>query len=543
MVSVDVLGYQLPSYEFAPPPELSGEDCGPYPVVVVGAGLTGLTLAAELGMRGVPVVVLEQGSSLGASGVASRGIAYAKRTLEIFDRIGIAERVREKGQTWSEGRIYDGLDELYRFEIQPEADQKWPAFVNVQQFYVEEYLVERTRQLGNVDVRWRSRVTAAEPSDDLVRLTVTTPEGDYGLDARHVVACDGARGSVRRLLGISAPLAQFEDTWAIVDVRVDLPGLQRRLWLNSPVIDGGAAIMHCMADGVVRADWQIGQLSDPASETEPARVHDRLAAFLGRDVPFEIVSISHWGYRCRVMDRLVHGRVAFAGDAAHEIPPFGARGGNSGIQDAENLAWKLEAVINGRCSAALLDTYALERGQAARENALLSCRAQAFITPRSRVGRVLRDAVIALAREHQFAHQLLNTGRPSTPTTYDGTPLQLPDTDHFDGGPTPGAAAEDGPFDGGFLLDRRTGGFLALHFPGQHASLGPAGPLEIGGFRIGHVVVPQQDDTRVLYDRYRAAGGATYVLRPDSHVAARIRPPSMAAAGTIVARLMQSAGC
>jgi 3-(3-hydroxy-phenyl)propionate hydroxylase len=317
---VSVLGYRLPVYEFRRPPELRGERPGAYEVVIVGAGLAGLTLAAELGRRGVPVVLLEQGASLGVAGIASRGIAYAKRTMEIFDRIGIARRLRDKGQTWNEGWIYDGLDEIYHYQLQPEADQQWPAFINLQQFYVEGYLVERIGELGNVDLRWQSKVIGVRMADprepgDGIGLTVDTPEGPYELQARWVAACDGARSSVRRLLGIQAPLAQLEDTWAIVDVHADLPGLQRRIYLNSPLIEGGAIVMHPMADGVVRADWQIGQLEDPAAEIQPDRVRERLARFLGEQTEFEIVSISKWSYRRRVMDQLVHGRAAFLGDA------------------------------------------------------------------------------------------------------------------------------------------------------------------------------------------------------------------------------------
>jgi 3-(3-hydroxy-phenyl)propionate hydroxylase len=513
----DVTGYELPAFPFVRPPELSGAGAGEYPVVVVGAGLVGLTVAAELGLRGVPVVVLDQKDSPGAAGMASRGIAYARRTLEIFDRIGIAERVRAKGETWSEGRIYDGAREIHLFQIHPDRDQRWPAFVNVQQFHVEAYLVERAREIDGVDVRWHSRVQGAEQDGERVRLNVGTPDGEYRLEARWVVAADGARSSLRRMLGIEAPLVQLEDTWAIVDVRADLPGLQRRLWLNVPALDGGAAIMHCMADGVVRADWQIGQLPDPDAEIEPERVGERLAALLGPGVDFELVSISRWGYRVRVLERMLHGRVAFAGDAAHEIPPFGARGGNSGIQDAENLAWKLEAVLAERAHAALLETYAVERGQAARENALLSTRAQAFITPSSVAGRVLRDAVLALAREHAFARAMLNTGRPSAPTEYADSPLSVPDDGAFDAGPRPGAAAPDAPFAGGHLFSRRREGFLALHFGADPV---PARET-VGGFALDHVSVGPGE--RTLHERYGASDGATYVLRPDVHVAGRTR--------------------
>jgi 3-(3-hydroxy-phenyl)propionate hydroxylase len=536
---VSVSGYRLPVFPFTRPPELAGQRPGRYPVVVVGAGLTGLTLAAELGRRGIPVVLLEQGASLGVIGIASRGIAYAKRTLEIFDRIGIADRVREKGQTWNEGSVHVGLEELYRYQLEAEADQKWPAFINLQQFYVEQFLVERILELGNVDLRWQSRVIGARADDDGVELEVLTPEGSYQLTASWLAACDGAGSAVRRSLGIRAPLAQLEDTWAIVDVKVEMPGLQRRIYLDSPLIEGGAIVMHPMADGVVRADWQIGQLTDPDAEIEPDRVRARLASFLGDEAAFDVVSISRWSYRRRVMERLLHARAAFLGDAAHEIPPFGARGGNGGIQDAENLAWKLEAVLRGRTSPALLETFDHERGQAALENARLACRSQAFITPRSRPARVLRDAVVSLAREHEFARAWVNTGRPSTPTRYRSTPLAVADSEPFGAGPGPGAAAPDGPLDGGFLLDLRGDGFLAVHF--RDAEAPTERREEVRGFSLEHVVVPRRPDTSVLLERWGVHEDQTYVLRPDSHVLGRIRGSSAQAARELVAQGLDQA--
>ncbi len=545
-----VLGYELPVYEFARPPELSGARPRLYPVVIVGAGLAGLTLAAELGRRGTPVVVLEQGTSLGVLGIASRGIAYAKRTLEIFDRIGIAERIREKGQVWNEGTIYDGLEEIYHFVLQPPADEKWPAFINIQQFYVEGYLVERLAELAGVEVRWCSKVVAAQRGSDAVRLTVETPAGDYVLEAAWAAACDGAGSALRGQLGIEPPLARLQDTWAIVDVKADMPGLQRRIWLNSPLIDGGAIVMHPMADGVVRVDWQIGHLPDPAAETEPERVRDRLASILGTGRRFQIVSVSRWSYRRRVMEQLVHGRAVFLGDGAHEIPPFGARGGNGAVQDAENLAWKLHAILTGHATPALLDSYDAERGQAAAENALLACRSQAFITPRTAQGRVLRDAVIELAREHEFARILLNTGRPSTPTSYTATPLALADDEPFAAGPAPGAAAPDGPLgDGGFLLDGRGDGFLAVLFApepeavtgGVEAGLVQDAAASVRGIAVDHVVVPPGRRTQTLRDRWGAHGGATYLLRPDAHVIGRTRSVSRAAAVTMAERALQLA--
>ena len=318
--------YQFAEHPFRRPAELDAAEVPTYPVVIVGAGLAGMTLALDLGLRGVPVVVLDRDASVGAAGIASRGIAYSKRSLEILDRLGIAERIRAKAVTWNEGRIHHGLDEILHFTIQPEPNQKDPAFRNLQQFYVEQYLTEAAAEVDPVDLRWHSRVSHVDPGEDVVTVTVETPVGAYRLRARWLVCCEGAGSATRKALGLDPPVVMFEDYWAIVDVRADLGHVQRKFWLDSPLLEGGAQIMHGMADGCVRTDWQISQFPDPEIEITPARVDERLRTMLGPDVEFEVVSISRWRFRRRIMERFVHGRLLFAGDAAHEIPPYGARG-------------------------------------------------------------------------------------------------------------------------------------------------------------------------------------------------------------------------
>ena len=215
-------GYTLPVYEYRRPRELESGSMGSYPVVVVGAGLAGLTAALELGSRGVRTLVLDDDNTVGAAGLSSRGICYAKRSLEIFDRFGIAERIRAKGVTWNEGEVYRRDERLYRFNLQPEQDQKFPAFVNLQQFYVEQYLVERLQSIGCVDLRWKNKVVAVDNRDTGVGLGVETPDGRYELNADYVVAADGGHSAVRRLLGAEDEECSFyEDRWCIADVRMD----------------------------------------------------------------------------------------------------------------------------------------------------------------------------------------------------------------------------------------------------------------------------------------------------------------------------------
>jgi len=538
-------GYTLPVYPYVTPPELKGEGTRRWPVVVVGGGLTGLTLAADLGLRGIAVLVLDEDDTVGAAGLSSRGICYAKRSLEIFDRLGTAPRMMAKGVTWNEGRVHRDRQEVFAFNLQPEDDQKHPAFVNLQQFYVEQFLVERIAEIPAVDLRWRSKVTAVAPQPDHVVLAVETPEGRYTVEGDWVVACDGAHSAVRHALGLDPAVSRFEDQWCIADIRrPGAPGNQRKFWVDFEVTAGGAAILHRMADDVWRTDWQIGHYADPEAETTPARARERIRAMLGPDEPFELVWVGPWRFRSRLMERFVHGRVVFAGDAAHEVPPFGARGGNGGIQDADNLAWKLELVARGLAPAGLIDSYDEERRAAARENVKQACRSVVFLGPEKPAERLFRKAVTTLSPHFAFARPMINTGRLSVPCVYHAGPLNRPDRGAFAGGPVAGAPAPNGPVRPvgrwgtsapAYLLDTLYGGFVALVFAedaagvtGFSAGLAVRDGLAVQVFAVtrGDAVpgLPTlADASGAAFRRYDAGGGAVYVLRPDGHVLARAR--------------------
>jgi len=488
------------------------------PVVVVGAGPVGLAAAIDLGLRGVSVLLIDDADRIGEG---SRGICWSKRTLEIFDRLGVGEPLVAQGVTWKLGKLFSGDDLVFSFDLQPEEGHKMPAFINLQQFYVEAALVERADAIETVEIRWKNRLTGLDQHNDHVRLTIDTPDGPYTLDADWLIAADGARSTARDLLGLSFSGVTFEDKFLIADIKMaaDFP-TERRFWFDPSFHAGQSALMHRQPDNIWRIDLQLGPDADIVEEQKPERVISRLKRMLG-DLPFDLEWISIYRFNCRRLDRFVHGRVLFVGDAAHQVSPFGARGANSGIQDAENLAWKLAAVIKGEAGTSLIASYETERIQAADENIAHSTRSTDFIAPHSLAERGLRDAVLALAPRAEFARRMINSGRLSVATVYD-SPLSTPDEDTFKGSARLGAPLPDCPVRSlngrdGYLLENLTCDFTLLAIKGDK-------PIEQSpGIKVATVGVDVIDADGVLAQRLDATPGAVYLLRPDQHLCARWR--------------------
>ncbi|TFL18504.1 FAD-dependent oxidoreductase [Jannaschia formosa] len=489
-----------------------------HPVVIVGGGPVGLALALDLGLKGQPVVVLDDSEG---AGQGSRAICFAKRTLEIANRLGAGEAVLAKGVVWKQGRVFHGSEEVYSFDLQPEPGHRCPAFVNLQQPWFEKFLVDAIRRAQGagapIEIRGRNAVTGVADVDGAVRVDVDTPDGAYALEAEWLVACDGARSPLRDMRGLSFEGRVFEDNFLIADVKMtaDFPP-ERWFWFQPPFEGAGqSALLHKQPDDIWRIDFQLGWDIDRKAELDEARVRARVDAMLGKGVDYELDWTSIYTFQCRRMERFRDGRVLFAGDSAHQVSPFGARGANSGVQDAENLAWKLDAVLRGQAPETLLDSYDEERRAAADENILNSTRATDFLTPKTEASRTFRDAVLALAGRHAFARPLINSGRLSVPCIYDG--LSLTGADAL-GGPAatrPGAPCMDAPLAEGFLLDRLTGGFTLL---GIDALL-----PEVPGIDARLALDTRRDDpTGLLRARYLGdAPGAVYLIRPDQHVVAR----------------------
>lgn len=491
-----------------------------HPVVVVGGGPIGMAMALDLGRKDVPVLVLDDHEGVGQG---SRAICFAKRTLEIADRLGAGARMREKGVVWNVGKVFHGEGQLFEFNLLPEAGHKNPAFINLQQPYFEKFLVDEIRvaqaQGAPIEIRGRNAVTGVAPADGHVALKIETPDGPYGLEADWLIACDGARSPVRGMLGLGFEGRVFEDNFLIADVimEADFP-TERWFWFDPPFNKGQSALLHKQPDGVWRIDLQLGWDIDKEREKRPENVIPRLQAMLGEDVKFELEWVSIYTFQCRRMEKFRHGRVIFAGDSAHQVSPFGARGANSGLQDTDNLCWKLKLVMDGKAPECLLDSYDVERVYGADENILNSSRSTDFITPKSEMSRVLRDAVLDLSEQYEFARPLVNSGRLSVPCTYDGSPLNSADALNGPERTRPGSSCPDVPLGDGFLLDKLGGKFTLLTIDADAPDM-----FEESGIEVTRLALSIKDDkTLALKERYLgSAESGVYLIRPDQHVAAR----------------------
>ncbi len=514
----------LPWKTFAstPPPSRTPDTAR---VLIVGGGPVGLALALDLVRKGHRVVLLSKHPCIAGG---SKAICFAKRSLDIFDRLGIGRRVVEKGVAWNIGKVFAGASKepLYELDMLPIAQQKNPGFVNIQQYYVEQYLVEALASETLMDFRWGHEAIGLEQHDRSVTVSVAAGDEQYRIEAEWVIACDGSRSPMRALLGLEFEGRAFEDNFLIADVkfRQDFPA-ERWFWFDPPFNPGRSALLHKQPDDIWRLDFQLGWDIDREAAVRPENVEPYIRAMLGDAVNFEGVWYSVYTFQCRRLKQFVHDRVIFAGDSAHLVSPFGARGCNGGIADADNLGWKLNAVLNGEAGADLIASYEAEAIAAADENIRQSTRSTDFLTPKDAGSRALRDAVLGLAAKHPFARPLVNSGRLSTAVSYLRSPLNTPDEEHWHGGISPGSPAIDAPLGDGWLLERLGGRFVVLRNGGNFST------------PDAHVIdIREFSNAELLAERYALAEGAAVLVRPDQYIAARWQHPQQFSIARAMAR-------
>jgi 3-(3-hydroxy-phenyl)propionate hydroxylase len=530
--------YSYPEFPYVRSAEQAAGRIVRHKAVVIGAGPIGLAAGLDFARRGIKVLVLDDNNTVS---VGSRAVCYAKRPLEFLDRLGCAEKMVEKGISWQIGKVFFRDQLSYQFDLLPEQDHKMPAMINLQQYYLEEFLIDEIARQPLAELRWKHRLVDIAQHADHAVLTVETPDGAFTMEAEWVIACDGASSDTRRMVGADFVGQFFQDRFLIADVvmKADFP-TERWFWFDPPFHPNQSVLLHKQADDVWRIDFQLGWDADPVEEKKPEKVIPRIRAMLGEDVPFDLEWVSVYQFACRRMQDFRIGRVIFAGDAAHQVSPFGARGANTGFQDIDNLGWKLKLVLEGAAPEALIDSYNEERAFAADDNLTNSTRSTDFITPKSAMSRRFRNAVLELAADHPGIRPLVNSGRLSTPTPYLNSSLNTPDADTWQGRMAPGTNCDDAPILLGgqpaWLLNQLGEGFVVLTFGPAPVAGVQAGPLCARVLAIGTDIV---DVKGLVASRYDAAPGTTYLIRPDQHVAARWRRFD---AGAIAAALGKACG-
>lgn len=543
--------FDFPHYPFQPPPELQGQRLL-HPVAIIGAGPVGLTLALGLVRYGIPVVILERRDTVSDG---SRAICISRHSIEILASLGIGQRLLSRGIAWTGGRSFYRDKLVLEFTMPYEQDQPHPPMINIAQCDAEYYLIEAILAEPLTDVRWQSVVTAVQVDSESVTLTVTTPDGSYPLQASWVVACDGARSPTREALGLKLKGTGYEGRYVIADIRLrsDFPA-ERRVWFDPPWNPGSTIIMHRQPEDIWRIDYQLRSDQDPDQEVKPERAMPRIQAHLswiGETGDWTMEWISLYKVHSLTLDDYWHGRVLFAGDAAHLVPIFGVRGLNSGIEDAYNLAWKLAYVIRGLSSKHILTSYSLERVYAARENMRQAEKSTLFMTPPTRGYQVLRDAILSLALSQPFARVLVNP-RQTTPISLPASPLNTPEEQQVAAaeGLHPGSPAINGPVSAPSIGEQGPSdlfSFLGADFTGLvfteadaplHLPLSAWRSLEAGAVPFKLLIVADSpeigerdstvmDSTHRLFTHYGARDGSFYLIRPDGHLAACWQHPGI----------------
>ncbi|MFD3688182.1 FAD-dependent monooxygenase [Nocardiopsis sp. NPDC058631] len=542
-----------------PPAPRTPADTGTAPVLVLGAGPVGQTAALLLARRGVPVLIVDGRPERDA--VGSKAICQQRDVLDVWDWLGAGGLVGE-GLTWDTARTFYQGHELFSVHLADPGASPLPPFVNISQSRTEEVLDERLAAAG-VRIRWNHRVTGITQDAQGVTVECHTPEGPALLRGSHALSCLGAHGGVvRDALGLSFDGTTFEDRFLICDIRADLPGWERerRFYFDPEWNPGRQVLIHPCPDSVYRIDWQVPSDFDLEAEEAGGRLDARIRQIVG-DKPYEIVWRSVYRFHTRVVERMRSGRVLLLGDNAHLVAPFGARGLNSGVQDAENAAWKLAYVLAGWAGEELLESYHTERHAAAQENAEVTGATMRFLVPHGDDEHHTRVTVLERALTEDSARALVDSGRLAEPFWYTGSALTTPCPERPFGGrpprgatpsPCPGVILPDAPVSVPDAVGSGTSAverIRPLLREGLTLLLGPApegldpdlfldaartAAREATGAPVTALYLDDVDTTGALAAALEPDPGQVWLVRPDAHVAAVVPGHDPGAVGAAV---------
>lgn len=545
-------------------PQLEGgRELERHAVTIVGGGPVGFAIALGLAKHGVRSMLIEADESVC---YGSRAICISRRSLEIIERLGALDGFLSKGLPWTGGRSFYRDDEVLHFTMPQDENQKLPPMVNLAQYHIEQFLLDAAeRHADLIDIRWRTKVTAVQHDAHGATLALSTPEGDYTAQTDWLIAADGGRSTVREALGLKLQGTSYEGRYVIVDILLDSARPTERLAYFDPASNPGSTVLvHKQPDNVWRIDYQLRDGEDADEAIKPENVMPRVQSLLdmmGEKASWSPIWITIYKANALTLERYRHGRVLFAGDAAHLVPIFGVRGANSGIDDADNLAWKVAFVVKGLADEALLDSYSDERVFAAHENLSYGTKSTEFMAPPSFAFDLMRTAVLSLAREHAAVRSLINP-RQTSAIAYTASPINAV-SDALALGPTPGTVLPECPLTivdragarEGHVTDLLAPRFTALYFSEDGATPAPLAALEaqLGERGLPFALVPLAplaprqpadaqrpsgwDHTGRLFPLYGAQPGTLYLVRPDGHVLGRWHGDAARAAEQALAAL------
>jgi 3-(3-hydroxy-phenyl)propionate hydroxylase len=533
--------YQPPKYPASDFPSMQ-PDAEALPVVVVGAGPVGMAVALGLAQRGIPVTILEAADQVS---FGSRAICISRHSLEAAARLGFGAELEKIVLPWVGGRSFYRDQQVLHFRMPQREFDVRPPMISVSQSEYEQIVVDTIEQNPLITLHWQASIAGILRGDDEVTLEVDTAFGKRHLRAAWVVAADGGRSRMRELAGLRLEGTNYEGRYVIADIHweSDLPA-ERMVWFDPPSNPGSTIIMHKQPKNIWRIDYQLDPSEDAEIETQEDAIRARIAKhldWLQNDLPWTLEWHGFYSARALALREFTHDRILFAGDAAHLVPIFGVRGLNSGMEDAETLAWQLAAVVHGNADAALLQAYSIERHDAWEQNVANAGKSTLIMSPGTHGYRTTRDAVLALAVGRPEFGELINP-RQSSATHARLSPLTWPVAEGLTG-VLPGDPVEDRRVrvvtaDGstasslnvvrgtgfavvGFGLDADGSAALAAATSDLAAALAPESvrAVAVGGTAADGVTVLDAPD---LAEALGATAGEAFVIRPDGLLLCRV---------------------